>query len=217
MNKKVSTIHFFIEAAEYHYKNLKTESEGAGRPKINEEGFKKMLGNHKGMEIGVPITMYFEKGYAVTLYEFYSFVSVVIAAVNNIVDLKCRAKDGYSKDFSFSFGSYMVKKNRKKLPNFEESPAHDLIIKNADWIREIKKIRDKVHHRPIQELVLAHLIMKGEKDKSGNIIDKSTVKQYVPLRKELKEIFEYCDEVLENLENFWKEMKKVLSIKEVDK
>ena len=217
LNSEVSTIDFFIDAAQYHYKNLKNKFEEEERPEILEENFKKILGEHKRLEVGVPITINFERGYAIPLYEFYSFISAIMASVNNIVDLKCRVRDGYSRDYAFSYGGYKKKRNLKKLPDFKESPAHDLIINNSDWIEEIKRIRDIVHHQPIQEFILAHLIFKGEKDTRGNIVNKSTVKKYIPLKNsELKEMLEFCSEIIEKLEVFWGEMERELNLKKMN-
>lgn len=208
LDGKFSTILFFIEAGKYHLKNLDNKLSDDNKPEINEEGVKEILGKFKGLEIGIPVTIEFNKGYAIELYEFYSFISAVMASINNIIDLKCRILDDYSDDFSFSFGRYLIKKKRKELPNLREGAAHKLIIKNKHWIQEINRIRNIIHHRPIQECVLAHLIFKAEKDIDGNIIDKSYVKKYVPLsNNELKEILEFCNDIVMNLENFWDDMK----------
>ena len=211
MDEKIATIQFFINAAKYHYTNLRNKLAEDNQPAINKEAFEGIVGNHKGFEIGVPVTMRFKDGYAIELYEFYSFVSAVMASVNSIIDLKCRINDGYSEHYSFSFGQYMKPKNRKKLPSFETTAAHELITENSNWIQKIKEIRDIVQHQPIQEFIVAHLIFKGERDEDGNINDRSFVKKYVPLKnKEQKEISEFCNDMIINLENFWNDMKMKL-------
>ena len=208
LDENISTIRFFIEAGKYHLKNLENKLYGDNKPEINEERVKEILNKSKGLEIGIPITIKFNEGYAIELYEFYSFISAVMASINNIIDLKCRILDDYSDDFSYSFGRYLIKKNRKELPNFRDCVAHELIIKNKHWIQEINEIRNIIHHRPIQECIIAHLIFKAEKDIDGNIIDKSYVKKYVPLsNNEPKEILEYCNDIVMNLENFWDNMR----------
>jgi len=208
IDEKFSTIQFFIGASKYHLRNLNDKLSDDNQPEINEDGSKKLLGNAKGFELGFPVTFEFNEGYAIELYEFYSFISAVMASINNIIDLKCRILDDYSEDYSYSFGNYLVKKNRKELPNFKQSVAHELIVKNKNWIQEINEIRNIIHHQPIQKFISPHLIFKAEKDNDGNIVNKSYVKKYVPLiNNELKEILAFCDYTIINLETFWNNMK----------
>ena len=206
LSDEVTTIQFFIESSKYHYKNLNNKLSEGNRPEINKEILKKFIGTSKGLEIGIPVTFYYNEGYATELYEFYSFISSVMASVNNIIDLKCRIIDGYSLDYSISFGKYL-----KTLSKYEESTAHRLIIENSSWIEEVREIRNIIHHKPIQNFITAHLVFKGENDKEGNITDKSYVKKYVPIKNEMKEILEFCDYILKNIEVFWENMKKELA------
>ncbi|WP_167880983.1 hypothetical protein [Methanococcoides sp. AM1] len=214
LDENIATIKFFINASKYHYTNLRNKLAEDNQPTINKEAFEGMVGNHKGLEIRVPATIEFTEGYAIELYEFYSFVSAVMASVNSIIDLKCRVYDCYSEHYSFSFGQYMNPQTRKKkLPSFAPSDAHELITENSNWIQEIKEIRDIVQHKPIQEFIVAHLFFKGERDEDGNIEDKSFVEKYVPLKNEdQKEISEFCNSNIINLENFWNDMKMKLNI-----
>lgn len=214
LDENIATIQFFINASKYHYTNLRNKLAEDDRPIINKDAFEGMVGNHKGFVIPIPVTIEFKDGYAIELYEFYSFVSAVMASANSIIDLKCRVYDGYSEHYSFSFGQYMNPKTRKKkLPSFETSGAHELITDNSNWIQEIKKIRDIVQHQPVQEFVVAHLIFKGEKGEDGNIKDISFMKKYVPLKnEEQKEISEFCNSNIINIENFWNDMKMKLNI-----
>lgn len=207
-DEKISTIEFFIDAAKYHYGNLKNKLAENDQPEIDKGGFGEIMQERKVYGFGIPITVEFEEGYAIELYEFYSFVNAVMASVNNIIDLKCRVTDGYSGHYSFSFGQYMKPKNPKKLPLFKSSVEHELIIENSDWIQRIKEIRDIVQHQPIQKFIQAHIVFKAEKGEDGNITNRSFVKTYVPLRnKEPKEILDFCDESITNIETFWHHMK----------
>lgn len=206
ISTEITTIQFFIESSKYHYNNLNSELSEGNLPEIDEEVFKKLIGTSKGLEIGFPVTFYYNEGYATELYEFYSFISSVMSSVNNIIDLKCRIIDGYSLDYSISFGKYL-----RKSSKYKESTAHRLIINNSSWIEEVREIRNIIHHKPIQNFIAAHLVFKGENDKEGNIIDKSYVKKYVPIKNEMKEILEFCDYILNNLEIFWENIKKELT------
>lgn len=199
------TIKFFIDSSKYHYGNLKNELSEGNRPEIDNEGLKEVLGNFKGLMIEIPVTFYFNEGYANELYEFYSFISSVMASVNNIIDLKSRMIDGYSQDRSISFGNYMGGSSKH-----EKFTAHKLIIENSEWIEEVRKIRNIIHHKPIQNFITAHLVFNGEMDKKGNITDKSHVKKYVPMKNEMIEILQFCDDIIMYLEDFWKHMKKEL-------
>ena len=140
LSDEITTIQFFIESSKYYYKNLHNKLSEGNLPEIDKEVLKKLLGTSKGLEIGIPVTFYYNEGYATELYEFYSFISSVMASVNNIIDLKCRIMDGYSLDYSISFGNYL-----KTLSKYEQSTAHRLIIKNSSWIEEVREIRNIIH------------------------------------------------------------------------
>lgn len=199
------TIQFFIDSSKYHYGNLKNKLSEGNRPEIDKEGVKEVLGKSKGLMIEIPVTFYFNEGYATELYEFYSFVNSVMASVNNIIDFKSRMMDGYSQDRSISFGNYMG-----GSPKYKKFTAHKLIIENSEWIEEVRVIRNIIQHKPIQNFIIAHLVFNGEIDKKGNITDKSYVRKYVPMKTGRIEILQFCDDTIRNLEDFWKYMKKEL-------
>ena len=199
------TIQFFIDSSKYHYGNLKNELSKGNRPEINKEGVKDTLGNSKGLIIEIPMTIYFNEGYANELYEFHSFISSVMASINNIIDLKFRIMDGYSQDRSISFGHYMGGASKNK-----NITAHKLIIENSEWIEEVRVIRNIIHHKSIQNFIVANLVFNGEKDENGNIVDKSYVEKYVPMKNGRVELLQFCDTTIINLEEFWKYMKKEL-------
>ncbi|NPE28822.1 hypothetical protein HNV12_12825 [Methanococcoides sp. SA1] len=69
-----------------------------------------------------------------------------------------------------------------------------------------------MQHQPIQNFILAQIVFKAEKDEDGNITNKSFLEKYVPLKnKEPKEIIDFCDENIINIEKFWHDMKMNLS------
>ena len=200
---EIITIQFFMDSSKYHYGNLKKKLFEENQPEINKEGAKEVLGESKGFTIGIPITVYFDEGYATELYEFYSFISSVMASVNNIIDLKSRMIDGYSQERSISFGNYMGASSKHK-----KCEAHKLVVENSEWIEEVREIRNIIHHKPIQNYITAHIVFSGEMDKNGDITNKSYVKKYVPMKNGMVEILQFCDDTIRNLEDFWKDMKK---------
>ncbi|KGK98541.1 hypothetical protein LI82_06600 [Methanococcoides methylutens] len=206
-DKKVATIRFFIDAAKYHQKNLIKELNEGNQPSIDLNNFGVFMQSSKRREIPIPVTIGFQSGYAIELYEFYSFINSIMAAVNSIIDLKCRIVDGYSDSHSFSFGQYMNPKVQKKLSPSKSSISHNFIFNNSEWIEEIKEIRNTIQHQPVQDFIEAYLIFRGEKDEDGNVIDKSVVKKFVPLKNDdSKEISEFCQNNLKLLEIFWQQM-----------
>ncbi|NPE31776.1 hypothetical protein HNV12_28230, partial [Methanococcoides sp. SA1] len=70
-DEKISTIEFFIDAAKYHNVNLKNQLAEDNQPEINKGGFGEIMQERKVYGFGIPVTIGFEKGYAIELYEFW--------------------------------------------------------------------------------------------------------------------------------------------------
>lgn len=157
--ERIDTIEFFIDSSKYHYNNLKQKLSDSNKPVVDEKGLRNVTGKGR-VEVRIPVEFSYQKGFATELYEFYSFISSVMASINGMVDLKCRIVDGYTSERSFSFGEYMSKKGRKKLPDFKDSKIHELIFQNSEWIDEIRVMRNIIQHKPIQTFFQANLVFK---------------------------------------------------------
>ncbi|WP_321429515.1 hypothetical protein [uncultured Methanolobus sp.] len=207
IKEKTDTIEFFIDSSRYHYNILEHTLSVGNKPEVDETGLQKIVGNG-GFEFRLPVTIFYKKGFAVELYEFYSFISSVMASINGMVDLKCRIVDGYNEERSFSFGQYMNKKAREKLPDFQDSLIHELILQNSEWIDEIKEARNTIQHKPIQTFFQANLVFKAQIEGQEQFNDESHVKMFVPLmHEEPKEVVQFCSDVLVKLEQLWQVFK----------
>ncbi|WP_340820130.1 hypothetical protein [Methanolobus sp. WCC4] len=207
VKERIATIEFFIDSSRYHYDILKQKLSNSNKPVVDEKGLRSKTGKGR-IEFRIPVEFSYQKGFAVELYEFYSFISSVMASINGMIDLKCRIVDGYDAEHSFSFGQYMNKKAIRKLPDFKESSIHELILQNSEWIDEIKEARNTIQHKPIQTFFQAQLVFKAGVDSQDQFNDDSYVEMYVPLmHEEPKEVIQFCNDTLINLETFWESIK----------